>query len=55
MEKEDFKVLFFEWRDNESLYKYTLGLHYLTSALREQGFKVKDKIFERDSVEEVVE
>lgn len=54
MKKEDFTVVLLEWRDTESLYKYTLGLHYLTAVLRQAGFHVVDTMFERTGVHEAV-
>jgi anaerobic magnesium-protoporphyrin IX monomethyl ester cyclase len=53
-EGNDFKVVLFEWRFVESLYKYTLALHYLSAVLREAGFTVFDYIFENSSKEYIV-
>lgn len=53
-DNKDFRVVFFEWRDNESLYKYTLGLHYLTAMLKREGFYVKNMIFEVEAVDYVL-
>ncbi|HEY9062631.1 MAG TPA: cobalamin-dependent protein [Pseudobacteroides sp.] len=54
-EGQKFNVVLFEWRYSETLYKYTLGLHYLTSVLRKANFNVWDLIFEKESVGEVLE
>ncbi len=53
--KNNFNVVLFEWRFSETLYKYTLGLHYITSILRKENFNVWDLIFEDESAEDVHE
>lgn len=55
IERSDYKVVFFEWRYRETIYKYTLGLHYLSAVLRKASYTVWDKIFEEESSEEVSE
>jgi anaerobic magnesium-protoporphyrin IX monomethyl ester cyclase len=51
----DFNVVLFERRFNRTLSKYTLGVDYLTSILRNAHYPVWDLIFENETVENTAE
>jgi anaerobic magnesium-protoporphyrin IX monomethyl ester cyclase len=54
-EADSFKIFLFEWRFYETLYKFTQGIYYLTTVLKEAGYPVWNYIFENKSVDEACE
>lgn len=54
-ELHSFKIFLFEWRFYESLYKFTQGIYYLTTVLKEAHYPVWNHIFENKTVDEACE
>lgn len=53
--KEDFKIVLIEIRTHVTIYKFTLGVDYITAVLREHNYNVCNITFESDDVEAMKE
>ncbi|RXE60702.1 radical SAM protein [Acetivibrio mesophilus] len=49
------KIALLEIRNSVTIYKFTLGIHYLTSVLREDGYTVSEMLFEAEEVDSISE